>query len=114
MPPHSREAQDDGTPAVVYPGGTCGCVFIQTLLSPLAVARYGRRFRDNLHFKVQLYPRTTEKLAKITVWVLFVCFAYRNCGNTSSTSMREVKTEMLSSRIQPGVAKDTAEKDSAS
>lgn len=42
------------------------------LLSPLALASYGCRFHDNLHFKVKLYPRTTEKLAKITVYG-FVC-----------------------------------------
>lgn len=61
---------------------------------------------------MKLYPRTAEKLAKITVYVFgffLICFAYRNCGNTSSTSMREVMIEMLSSRIQPGVAKGTAE-----
>lgn len=74
MLPLSREAQDDSTHAVVYPGGICGGVFIQTLLSHLAVACYRCRFHDNSHFKVKLYPRAAEKLAKITVWGFFCLF----------------------------------------
>lgn len=72
MPPLSREVQDDSTHTVVYPGGICGGVFIQTTLSHLAVACYRWRFHDNLHFKVKLYPRAAEKLAKITVGVFFL------------------------------------------
>lgn len=113
VPRRSGEAQDDSTHAVVYPGGTWGCVFVQTLLPPLAVADIG--FMITCILKLNFIPGLLKSWLRLPFGVgLFVCFTYRNCGNTSSTSMRQVKTEMLSSRIQPGVAKDTAEKDSVS
>lgn len=59
------------SPLVPDPAGTCGCIFIQPLLSPLAAACYGRRSHDNLYFQVQRYPRSTEKLAKVGVLGLF-------------------------------------------